>query len=152
MIYPDPMNLPSVPFTERHHLPAKPGIYFALSKDKVVYIGQTVSFFARLKTHHRRPQFADIADLRIAWWMVDDVSQLRSTETALIEHFAPLLNRTHLPRKNGGPVLLSAKIDPTLSEVINTMAKPAGRTRSNMVEWLLRTHPQIMAIMGEPGT
>lgn len=93
----DPLTLPSLPLSERKQLPSCSAIYFVMQGDCVLYIGKTVDLAQRLAAHSRKKQFASFGVVRIAWLECSDTGILTEIETALIEHFKPLLNGTTNP-------------------------------------------------------
>ena len=89
----NPLTLPSLPLSERKHLPSCPAIYFVMQDDRVLYIGQTTNLAQRWATHNRLKQFAKmVGDIRVAWLECSDKALLRKVEAALIEQFKPELN------------------------------------------------------------
>lgn len=86
-------TLPSLPLAERRHLPASPGIYFAIDSLGVVqYIGRSVNICQRWQNHHRCSVLDAIGNVNIAWIEVSKPSLLDEIEQALIEYFNPPLN------------------------------------------------------------
>jgi hypothetical protein len=96
---PNLASLPSVPLADRKALPASAAIYFVLSGDTVLYIGQTWSLRQRWAAHHRLDQINEYGACRIAWIQVDDIVLLDDIERACIEHFSPVLNRQSGPSR-----------------------------------------------------
>lgn len=93
----EPLALPSLPLSERSALPDIPAIYFAIGDgDEVLYIGKArrLSERWRWNMHHRYSQLSAIGNVRLAWLSVSDESLLAGIETACIEYFAPVLNRS----------------------------------------------------------
>lgn len=90
----DPLELPSLPLTERSHLPNCPAIYFVMQDECVLYIGRIINLAQRWAAHHKWDQLiARDTPVRIAWLECRDESLLTQIETALIRQFAPELNR-----------------------------------------------------------
>lgn len=102
MINPETIDisvLPSVPLGQRSKLPQAAGIYFAIdSAGQIQYIGKSVNLRNRWGLHHRINQLERIGGVRIAWLEVEETSLLTSIEAALINWFAPSLNRTTCPK------------------------------------------------------
>ena len=82
-----------------------------MQDDRVLYIGQTINLAQRLTAHHRKKQFASFGVVRIAWLECSDTGMLTEIETALIEHFKPLLNGTTNPDT-------SKRVNLTLPDVV----------------------------------
>ena len=95
----DPLQLPSVPLTQRNHVPACSAIYFALdSSNRVLYVGKAKNLASRWKNHHRLHKLKEInqeSPVRLAWqtWNEADLS---AAEKSLIMSLQPLLNNTEV--------------------------------------------------------
>lgn len=93
----DPLQLPSLPLSERKQLPTCTAIYFAIdSNNRVLYVGKAKDLAARWKNHHRFYKLEEIdkeSSVRLAWqaWNEEDLS---AAEKSLITNFQPLLNNT----------------------------------------------------------
>jgi hypothetical protein len=119
-------SLPALPLAERHRLPDVPGIYFVMdAADTVHYIGRTKSLWSRWHAHHRRTQFSGIADLRIAYLIVTDSALLPQIEEALIDYFAPLLNRKKIP---SGFATIQVKVSRALRDRLLSKLRARGTT------------------------
>lgn len=96
MIDPQAVNLatlPWLPLSERSAFPRQPAIYFAInSNEEVQYIGISQDPKQRWSRHHRYEQLNSIGKVKIAYLFVEDVTLLRSIESALIAWFQPPLN------------------------------------------------------------
>lgn len=88
----NPFALPSLPIASRKQLPSCPAVYFVICDSEILYIGKASRLVARWVKHHRYQEFQLINDVQIAWFEVSDRRQLLSIESALINHFNPLLN------------------------------------------------------------
>lgn len=135
--YIDPLTLPSLPLSERSQLPTTPAIYFVLKGDQVAYIGKTINLAQRLAAHNRRKQFTQLgSNIRIAWLSCSDVGLLGQIETALIEHFKPLLNGTTNPDA-------SKRVNLTLPDVVfddlEAWAEYQGRPTANLAAYLVES-------------
>ncbi|MBH8565902.1 GIY-YIG nuclease family protein [Nostoc sp. CENA67] len=132
----NPLELPSVSFQERKILPASPGIYFAISSnDEILYIGRTSNLRNRWKSHHRAVQFkSQSQNIRLAWLQVDDETLLPEIEAALIEHFAPAFNNTHLP---GGIIRLTVDLPESMHRKLSVLAAKTGRKKAEIIRLLL---------------
>ena len=96
MINPSEINLsalPSVPLGEKSQLPVTSCIYLAIDSQGIVqYVGKASSLRLRWTNHHRYAQLQEMSGVAIAY--IETPSQLLdSVEIALIEWFAPPLNR-----------------------------------------------------------
>ena len=95
----NPLNLPSLPLTERQKLPKLPAVYFAIgSSGEILYIGRSRNLATRWSVHHRYLELKTIGNVRIAWLHCSNESLLPEIEEALIKHFIPPLNRA--PNQN----------------------------------------------------
>lgn len=89
-------ELPSVALDEKAKLPETPSIYFAVDSQGVVqYIGQSVNPQQRWKQHHRQYQLDSCESVRIAY-LDCPKDLLDEVESALINHFCPVLNGARL--------------------------------------------------------
>jgi hypothetical protein len=94
-------HLPRLPITEIKALPPITGIYFVITDDRVMYIGQTRNLVRRWANHHRLRQ-VDALRTFIAWGAVDPAvssQQLSEMEHFCIGHFRPPLNNTPVERR-----------------------------------------------------
>jgi hypothetical protein len=105
------LTLPSVPFSERKHLPRCAAIYFVLNaQSTVLYVGQSINLAVRWAAHHRAATLTTNQATRIAWLLMEDIALLDATESACIAYFAPCCNGRNVrvrerafPRKKPGP-------------------------------------------------
>lgn len=96
--------LPSVPYSERRtRLPDRPGLYFAIRGEDVLYIGMSrKSIRGRWKAafHDGACQIEkrglDV-DARIAFIVYDDAGAVERDEKAAIQTFMPLYNYANVP-------------------------------------------------------
>lgn len=88
----NPLALPSLPVTGKKHLPQRPAVYFMLSGDNILYIGQTSNLFQRFVNHEMWKQLGDINSVRVAWLECDSLDDLSQIESELISRFRPNLN------------------------------------------------------------
>lgn len=89
----EPLNLPSLPLSEKHNLPNLPAIYFAISdSNEIIYIGRTGKLATRWISHHRYYKLKAMGNIRIAWFQCSEESLLPQIEEVLISHFQPPLN------------------------------------------------------------
>lgn len=66
-----------------------PAVYFLVSDDKVVYVGQTVEIHNRLATHRREKKFDSAFYLQVG-----RIEDLLEVEKAFIQLFKPKLNKS----------------------------------------------------------
>jgi hypothetical protein len=89
----NPWALPSVTLDRRQMLPRSPGVYFALARTEILYIGKSgKSIKNRWAAHHRLADLSCVREVRISWieaWPTCDISKL---ERDLITLFSPVLN------------------------------------------------------------
>lgn len=90
----DPFSLPLVTLEEREKLPKVCGIYFAISKAEILYIGKSVDLRYRWRNHHRTYQLQTYGNVIIAWLDLSDLEGqgLEHLEGECILRFKPLLN------------------------------------------------------------
>jgi hypothetical protein len=90
----NPWALPKVDITELRKLPAKPGVYFALFNDQLLYIGITsVSLKQRWARHHRHGDLSSVKGVQIAYLVSScTFEQLQEIERGLISLLNPVLN------------------------------------------------------------
>lgn len=142
----DPLTLPSLPLSERKHLPSCPAIYFVMQDDCILYIGKTVDLAQRLAAHNRKKQFASFGVVRIAWLECSDTGMLTEIETALIEHFKPLLNGTTNPDA-------SKRVNLTLPDLVyeelEAWAEYQGRPTANLGAYLVQSEIRKAKEKGE---
>jgi putative transposase len=94
MIYQDISlaSLPSLPFSDRHLLPRKSGVYFALSlTEDVLYVGQTTNLYLRWKVHHRLERLEAMQCQHIAWYSCPR-DRLEEIEWEMIQRYDPPIN------------------------------------------------------------
>jgi len=100
----DLASLPSVPLAEKGNLPASPGIYFAIdSFNTIQYIGLSTNAKRRWSRHHRYEQLSRLGGIKLAWLIVDNIALLSEIEKALIAHFKPAMNISHISHKKSNP-------------------------------------------------
>lgn len=90
------LSLPSLPLSERANLPNDAGIYFAVAKEQVLYIGRAINLHRRWRQHHRYDQLKAFGDVRLYWLPITEMEFLEELEASLIKHFKPVLNQTFL--------------------------------------------------------
>jgi len=94
----DPFSLPCVDLDDKTALPRKPGLYFVIDGQRLLYIGRSKDLNQRWKGHHRYKQIKQMARFpQIAYLDCDDESLLW-TEREIISRFKPLLNDTSVDR------------------------------------------------------
>lgn len=88
----NPLNLPSLPLEWRKGFPKCPAIYFAISGEKILYIGRAKNLLRRWRHHHRQAELETVEEVKIAWLEVNDIQLLPVVEKALIQYFRPQFN------------------------------------------------------------
>lgn len=89
----DPVKLPSVAVADRSRLPMIGGVYFAMVRDQVGYIGQTGNLVRRWAHHPVLPRLIAQTAGRIAWLTIRDQRLRRDFEREAIRFFTPKWNR-----------------------------------------------------------
>jgi excinuclease UvrABC nuclease subunit len=146
-------SLPAIALEEKAKLPPHPGIYFAIdSLGTVQYIGLAINVRNRWNNHHRFNQLKLIGGVRIAYLYVDAPELLPEIETALIQHFQPLLNFTHIEENNR----INLKLNFNIRKQVKTQANLNNRRESGQIERMvvelealkrvLRQYPEIAAL------
>jgi len=95
----DPFELPAVPLERRDKLPNKSGIYFAVKRGSVLYVGKASNLRKRWQRNHDRFHLLDyIGGVRLAYLTVDDdVASLAEMAANFIKCFRPKFNSQHIP-------------------------------------------------------
>lgn len=96
MIEPASINveqLDSVLLSDFKQLPESPGVYFAIdARSNIQYIGRSSNIRQRWTGHHRKPELKKLANIRIAYLLLENEALLADIEEALISYFEPPLN------------------------------------------------------------
>lgn len=86
-----------VAFEDRAELPTASGVYFFQdSRDKVLYVGQSLNIKNRVLTHHRLKQLEGVPGAFIGWLIVDNV-YLSERENQFINELSPSWNYSSAP-------------------------------------------------------
>jgi predicted GIY-YIG superfamily endonuclease len=94
-------DLPSIPWEDRKSLPHIPAVYFVISKNsEVIYIGSTYDICNRLNNHNVKKGFKLYEVCTIRYITSEDKSLLIDTESKMIKHFKPVLNKRDNPNIN----------------------------------------------------
>jgi hypothetical protein len=114
----NPWALPRVPLGSQ--LPDAPGIYFAMFKDQILYIGMTSTSFAkRWARHHRLQELSSIRGVEIACCVIHaSKADLESIESSLIATLCPVLNRRRVSGFGGENVEATAPVEPFIDKMI----------------------------------
>ena len=149
----NPLTLPSLPLSERKHLPSCPAIYFVMQDDRVLYIGQTTNLAQRWATHNRLKQFAKmVGDIRVAWLECSDKALLRKVEAALIEQFKPELNTREKKKRTVPKKRVHITLPDKVFDTLEKWADNQGRTVTNLVTYLVKKSVEKAEIQGKiPG-
>lgn len=94
-----PKDFPSVTLDSIRFLPSMPGIYFALSDQKVLYIGQSTNIQERWKKHHKYNELKSWKGVRIHF-IPSDGRPLLDQEAEWISAFSPPLNTGRIRKSN----------------------------------------------------
>ncbi len=87
----------SIPYESAKQLPVASGVYWVLSSEQVLYVGQTINLRARLNNHHHWVDFRDRSADTIRW-ISTAPDQLQATEAQLIAELKPELNARRRPK------------------------------------------------------
>lgn len=120
------VELPSLPIEDRRELPDAAAIYFVMTGDTVLYIGQSGRVRQRGIAHHRLAQLNEYGGCRIAWMDVSDASLLEDLEQACIAHFSPVLNGAvqHDDERGALRVRLPRELEAAVKEVARQRLVP----------------------------
>ncbi|MBD2077360.1 GIY-YIG nuclease family protein [Phormidium sp. FACHB-592] len=94
-------TLPNLKLLERERLPECSAIYFAISRDQVLYVGLATNLRNRWQKHHRSPQLEAInkrCEVRL-FWLSCAQKELNELEQQYIEYYCPTLNQTKIPER-----------------------------------------------------
>lgn len=86
-------------FDEKNFLPMSPAIYFVISNDDVLYVGQSKKLSNRWKSHHLLKSIKGLNQtepVQIAWLTCTDTNLLTVLERIFIDSLQPELNLEHL--------------------------------------------------------
>lgn len=86
-----PKDFPSVPLEAIRFLPTSSGIYFALSNQRVLYIGQSANIRDRWRNHNKYNELSLWENVRIHF-CPSDGRPLLEQEAEWINAFSPILN------------------------------------------------------------
>jgi len=112
----NPFTLPAVNLDDKTTLPSKPGLYFVIDGQRLLYIGRSKDLNQRWRNHHRHDQIKRLAHSpQIAYLDCDDASLLW-TEREIINRFKPLLNDTSVGSEISTPILGHSQ-NPTTTEL-----------------------------------
>jgi len=98
-------NFPNLKLLDRQRLPECCGVYFAIARDQVLYIGLAINLRNRWQNHHRFPQLQAVNkrnEVRL-FWLTCNENQLRDLESQYIEYYCPVLNQTKVPERQTIP-------------------------------------------------
>jgi len=122
-------QLESVSLLHRSQLPEIQAIYLVYQGERLLYIGRTKNLKQRWLTHHRYKQFAQLEDVRVAWFPCQE--QVPEVEATLIELLEPELNGQDI----GDRLQLNLRLDKhkDLYEAIRQAAKEQGTSINDFV-------------------
>jgi len=92
-------ELPFVLLRDRQLLPEEPGIYFVVTKGRIIYIGQSINIRRRWQTHGIYALVAVHPQPCIAWLLMP-CEGLDSCEDYFTEKFKPLLDGSKTRRRS----------------------------------------------------
>ncbi len=128
-----PTTLPALPLDDRRNLPDAPAIYFVMSGDTVLYVGQSVNLRQRWVAHHRLAQLNEHGGCRVAWMTVDDAGLLDELEQACIEHFSPMLNSSPVLWDELATRPVTLRLTPSLVDDIKSLARTDRRPYTDWI-------------------
>lgn len=123
----NPFMLPFVELDDHVLLPSKPGLYFVIDGDRILYIGKSQNLRIRWSAHHRYKQIKKIAKSPVITFLDVKSVDLLHVERHLIKRFNPMLNDE--------PVLKTGKPKPARKAV---KPKPSHKGRqpfNGYAEW-----------------
>ena len=131
----DPFKLPTIPLSQRKHLPSVCAVYFVLHDNKVVYVGKATVLRQRWDSHHRIKEFKNLPrEVRIAWLICDSPELIDELEKSIIARFQPSMNGSKVeyatPRK-------TIYLEPKTLEALKQRANKEKRTVSNLCNLLI---------------
>lgn len=130
----DPFTLPCVNLDDKTDLPSKPGLYFVIDGDTLLYIGRSKDLNRRWKSHHRYKQIKAMSRFpQIAFLDCDDESLLW-TEREVIQRFAPLLNDTKVMEEEPVPMRLNEEQKRRLLENLSNPETPKKTGRMDRLD------------------
>jgi hypothetical protein len=94
-------KLPNCKFSDRDKLPECSGIYFAIARDRVLYVGQAKNLRNRWQNHHRSHQLEGVnkkSEVKL-FWLECHEHQLNALESEYIDYYCPTLNQTKVPNR-----------------------------------------------------
>lgn len=94
-------KLPNCKFSDKDKLPECSGIYFAIARDRVLYVGQAKNLRNRWQNHHRSHQLEGVnkkCEVKL-FWLECHEHQLNALESEYIEYYCPTLNQTKVPNR-----------------------------------------------------
>jgi hypothetical protein len=94
-------KLPNCKFSYRDKLSECSGIYFAIARDTVLYVGQAKNLRNRWQNHHRSHQLEEVHkkyEVKL-FWLECPEDQLNALESEYIDYYCPTLNQTKVPDK-----------------------------------------------------
>lgn len=109
-------------------LPNAKGIYFVISGNYLLYIGQSKNVKSRIKTHNRRKQFVAFANLKVLFFEMDDTE----IEDDFIFYFNPVLNNTEYFEGNNTKNI-TIRMPDDLLEKIRSHAKTNDRNQTQTI-------------------
>jgi len=137
----NPLDLPSLPLSDKSELPDCPLIYFVSDGSRVLYIGKSVRGRSRWITHHRyRQVLAMCAYPRLSWLEVNDPKSLRKIEESMIYQFDPILNGGRVPKtlqRKADKGRIAVYFEPEVRQVLEKLAEKEDRSASNMVKCMV---------------
>jgi hypothetical protein len=84
--------LPSVPLSEKRHLPSETGVYFVIDGDGIVrYVGASLNIKKRFSSHNKAETFRNMGEVVVAYARVE-AALLKPVEQLMIHCFKPQLN------------------------------------------------------------
>lgn len=140
-------QLESVSLLHRSQLPEIPAIYLVYQGERLLYIGRTKNLKQRWLTHHRYKQFAQLEDVRVAWFPCKE--EVPEVEATLIELLEPELNGLDI----GDRLQLNLRFDKykDLYESIKAEAKQQNISVNQfVVDALKKTLGQETESIGSP--
>lgn len=100
-------NLPSLPLNKKRELPVLEAIYFCVTGQEILYIGQSKNVNQRWRNHHKYYELVTREGVEIYWFECTGIKQrlmgerfsFREASPTLIEHYKPVFNSSPIRLK-----------------------------------------------------
>lgn len=143
-------ELPNISLVDKRHLPSCQCVYLAYQGDQVFYVGQSLNLAKRWKQHHHYSTLEAMGSVRIAWLEVSNASSLLKIESALIEWFKPILNKSPLiPRDSDRCRTRVAELRKRANLTQRELANRLNVTESTIANWESGRNTKIFYLLAK---